>query len=70
MNSNTSRENNPRRLAWQCLQRWGQGGVFAETLIERECGALTPRNRALVQAAVLGTLPGWYIALAKKEGML
>ena len=56
MNSNTSRENNPRRLAWQCLQRWGQGGVFAETLIERECGALTPRNRALVQASVLGTL--------------
>lgn len=56
MNRNTSRESNPRRLAWQCLQRWGQGGVFAETLIERECSGLSPRNRAFVQAVVLGTL--------------
>ncbi|MBR2126345.1 MAG: hypothetical protein IJ943_06390 [Akkermansia sp.] len=47
---------NPRRIAWQCLQRWEQGGVFAETLIAREAAALTPQNRALVQALVLGTL--------------
>ncbi|MBQ2380573.1 MAG: hypothetical protein II295_09320 [Akkermansia sp.] len=49
-------EPNPRRLAWHCLQRWGQGGIFAETLIDRECQASSPRNRALVQSIVLGTL--------------
>ena len=47
---------NPRRIAWHCLQRWGQGGIFAETLIEREARGLAPQNRALVQAIVLGTL--------------
>ena len=49
-------EPNPRRLAWHCLQRWGQGGIFAETLIDRECHVSSPRNRALVQSIVLGTL--------------
>lgn len=47
---------NPRRLAWHCLQRWGQGGIFAETLIERECCHVPARKRAAVQAMVLGTL--------------
>lgn len=47
---------NPRRVAWLCLQRWEQGGVFAETLIEREAAHLAPRNRALVQALVLSVL--------------
>lgn len=49
-------DNNPRRIAWNCLQRWGRGGVFAETLINRECGGLTSLNRSLVQALVLGVL--------------
>ncbi len=47
---------NPRFIAWRCLQRWEQGGVFAETLIEREASHLHPRNRALVQALVLSVL--------------
>lgn len=48
--------NNPRRIAWNCLQRWGRGGIFAETLINRECGGLSCLDRALVQALVLGVL--------------
>ncbi len=47
---------NPRRVAWNCLQRWEQGGVFAETLIAQSSSSLSPQNRALVQALVLGTL--------------
>lgn len=54
--NNKGADNNPRRIAWNCLQRWGRGGVFAETLINRECGSLSTLNRALVQAMVLGVL--------------
>lgn len=52
----TPSDNNPRRIAWNCLQRWEQGGVFAETLIAREGGGLNPMDRALTQAIVLGVL--------------
>lgn len=47
---------NPRRIAWNCLQRWGKGGIFAETLIARECADMPSQERALVQAIILGTL--------------
>ncbi len=52
---------NPRLIAWNCLRRWGQGGIFAETLIAREAGACSGADRALVQAIVYGTLRqmGW-----------
>ncbi len=47
---------NPRRIAWHCLQRWAQGGIFAETLVQREADTLPRADRALVQAIVYGTL--------------
>ncbi len=47
---------NPRRIAWNCLQRWAQGGIFAETLLQRESAALSRADRALLQAIVYGTL--------------
>ncbi len=52
---------NARLIAWRCLQRWGQGGIFAETLIAREAAACNRADRALVQAIVYGTLRqmGW-----------
>ncbi len=52
---------NPRLIAWNCLQRWAQGGVFAETLVQREAVACSRADRALVQAIVYGTLRqmGW-----------
>ena len=55
---NKNAENNPRKIAWNCLQRWGRGGVFAETLINRECESvtLTSMNRSLVQALVFGVI--------------
>ena len=46
----------PRHIAWKCLLRWGQGGIFAETLIAREAEGLSVQDRALVQAIVLGVL--------------
>lgn len=46
----------PRALAWQCLCRWESGGVFAETLIHKAGGSLTPADRAMLQAIVLGSL--------------
>lgn len=45
-----------RRVAWNCLQRWAGGGVFAETLIACECEGLPSPARALVQSIVLGCL--------------
>ncbi len=52
---------NPRLIAWRCLQRWGQGGIFAETLVQRESAACSRADRALVQAIVYGSLRqlGW-----------
>lgn len=47
---------NPRAVAWQCLQRWAKGGIFAETLINRETTACTPADRAMVQAITYGVL--------------
>ncbi len=47
---------NPRHIAWHCLQRWAKGGVFAETLVQREAAGLSRADRALVQAIVYGTL--------------
>ncbi len=47
---------NPRFIAWHCLQRWGQGGIFAETLVQREAASCSRADRALVQAIVYGTL--------------
>ncbi len=51
----------PRLIAWRCLQRWGQGGIFAETLVQREAATCKRADRALVQAIVYGTLRqmGW-----------
>lgn len=46
----------PRDLALQFLRRWEAGGVFAETLIRDASRELSPSDRALVQAIVLGTL--------------
>ena len=45
-----------RKLAWQCLCRWGQGGVFAEALIHHAGRGLPPAERAMLQAIVLTTL--------------
>ncbi len=58
---NTTAATSPRLLAWRCLQRWGQGGIFAETLVAREAAACNHADRALVQAIVYGTLRqmGW-----------
>ncbi len=52
---------NPRLIAWNCLQRWGQGGAFAETLVQRAAADCSRADRALVQAVVYGTLRqmGW-----------
>ncbi|MCH5284372.1 MAG: hypothetical protein J1E42_02130 [Akkermansiaceae bacterium] len=47
---------NPRQLALQCLQRWEEGGIFAETLIQKSAQGLNSADRALLQAIVLGTL--------------
>ncbi len=56
-----SSASNPRLIAWNCLQRWGQGGVFAETLVQRAAVGCSRADRALVQAIVYGTLRqmGW-----------
>ncbi len=65
---------NPRRIAWHCLQRWGQGGIFAETLVAREAAACNRADRALVQAIVYGTLRhmGWleHLRLELRPGKL
>ena len=55
MNSNTP---SVRQLAWKCLLRWSQGGVFAETLVARSAAEhqLTPADRSLLQAIVYDTL--------------
>ncbi len=47
-----------RHLAWKCLQRWSQGGIFAETLIARAAAehALSHSDRSLLQAIVYDTL--------------
>ncbi len=65
---------NPRLIAWLCLQRWAQGGIFAETLVQREAAACTRADRALVQAIVYGTLRqlGWldHLRLQLRPGKL
>lgn len=47
-----------RHLAWKCLLRWSQGGIFAETLIARAAAEhkLGHSDRALLQAIVYDTL--------------
>lgn len=47
-----------RNLAWKCLLRWAQGGVFAETLVAREAAEhkLAASDRSLLQAIVYDTL--------------
>ena len=47
-----------RHLAWKCLLRWSQGGIFAETLIARSSSEyhLGQSDRALLQAIVYDTL--------------
>ncbi len=65
---------NPRLIAWNCLQRWGQGGIFAETLVQREAASCNRADRALVQAIVYGTLRqmGWldYLRRELRPGKL
>ena len=47
-----------RYLAWKCLLRWSQGGIFAETLIARAAAEhkLVHSDRSLLQAIVYDTL--------------
>ena len=47
-----------RYLAWKCLLRWSQGGIFAETLIARAAAEhkLANADRSLLQAIVYDTL--------------
>ena len=47
-----------RHLAWKCLLRWSQGGIFAETLVARAAAEhkLSPADRSLLQAIVYDTL--------------
>lgn len=47
-----------RYLAWKCLLRWSQGGIFAETLIARAAAEhkLAHADRSLLQAIVYDTL--------------
>lgn len=47
-----------RYLAWKCLLRWVQGGIFAETLVARAAAdnELNASDRALLQAIVYDTL--------------
>ena len=47
-----------RHLAWKCLLRWSQGGIFAETLIARAAAEhkLDSADRSLLQAIVYDTL--------------
>lgn len=47
-----------RQLAWKCLLRWSQGGIFAETLVARAAAEhqLAPSDRSLLQAIVYDTL--------------
>lgn len=47
-----------RHLAWKCLLRWSQGGIFAETLIARAAAEhkLPHADRSLLQAIVYDTL--------------
>ena len=47
-----------RQLAWKCLLRWSQGGIFAETLVARAAAEnnLSHSDRSLLQAIVYDTL--------------
>lgn len=47
-----------RQIAWECLSRWEEGGVFAETLIDQtaERAELSRSDRAFVQALLFGVL--------------
>lgn len=47
-----------RQLAWKCLLRWSQGGIFAETLVARAAAEhkLASSDRSLLQAIVYDTL--------------
>ena len=47
-----------RRLAWEGLQRWSRGGIFAETIVSRAAqqNNLSHADRALLQAIVYDTI--------------
>lgn len=47
-----------RHMAWKCLLRWSQGGIFAETLVARAAAEhkLGHADRSLLQAIVYDTL--------------
>ena len=47
-----------RHMAWKCLLRWSQGGIFAETLVARAAAEhkLGHSDRSLLQAIVYDTL--------------
>lgn len=53
-----SRKKSVRLLAWQLLQQWAEGGVFAETLVARTAQReqLSRPDRALLQLLVYDTL--------------
>lgn len=65
-----------RLLAWKCLLRWAQGGIFAETLVSRASAEyhLSHADRALLQAIVYDTLRNlsWldYIRKSLRSGKL
>ncbi len=55
--NNRATTTSARKLAWQCLWRWGaKQGVFADSLIHLAEGGLSNSDRAMLQAIVLGTL--------------
>ena len=47
-----------RALAWEGLQRWSRGGIFAETIVSRAAQqyALSHADRAMLQAIVYDTI--------------
>ena len=47
-----------RALAWEGLQRWSRGGIFAETIVARAAqeNKLSPADRALLQAILYNCL--------------
>ena len=52
------RRKSVRALAWEGLQRWSRGGIFAETIVARaarQC-ELSHADRALLQAILYGTI--------------
>lgn len=65
-----------RWCAWQSLQRWEAGGVFAETLVAKAAmeNRLSSADRSMLQAIVFGTLRhlGWlrHVCSSLRKGQL